>query len=238
MGSIAGVVSDSAVHKTLLAAVDAAGLVDALNTSAAAGSYTLFAPTDAAFAALPAGTVDCLLLPSNKDTLTDVLLYHVLNEAAAIEAADLPSTATNFTTLSGDKVLVDNVAPQLNDASTVTGADIMASNGIVHVVDAVLIPPGFMCTVVPSTIVEIVAGSPVHPILEDRLSFSGLSDVLLGEGKFTLFAPTDSAFAGLPLVLLNKLAAADTSQWLPLLTEVLKVHVLAVTDAVVRSSDL
>merc|ERR1719253_1402132 len=148
--TIAGIVTASPDHTTLLAAVVAADLADTLNSSAAAGSYTLFAPTDAAFAALPAGALDCLLLPSNKDTLTDVLLYHVLNEAAAIEAADLPSTATNFTTLSGDKVLVDNVAPQLNDASTVTGADIMASNGIVHVVDAVLIPPGFECTV-PTT---------------------------------------------------------------------------------------
>merc|ERR1719253_2289479 len=148
--TIAGIVTASPDHTTLLAAVVAADLADTLSSAAATGSYTLFAPTDAAFAALPAGTVDCLLLPSNKDTLTDVLLYHVLNEAAAIEAADLPSTATNFTTLSGDKVLVDNVAPQLNDASTVTGADIMASNGIVHVVDAVLIPPGFECPV-PTT---------------------------------------------------------------------------------------
>merc|ERR1719253_132806 len=173
--TIAGIVTASPDHTTLLAAVVAADLADTLSSAAATGSYTLFAPTDAAFAALPAGALDCLLLPSNKDTLTDVLLYHVLNEAAAIEAADLPSTATNFTTLSGDKVLVDNVAPQLNDASTVTGADIMASNGIVHVVDAVLIPPGFECTV-PPTIAGIVTASPDHTTLLAAVVAADLAD--------------------------------------------------------------
>merc|ERR1719287_11392 len=156
--SIAGIVTDSSNHTTLLAAVQAADLASTLSDPAASGNYTLFAPTDAAFAALPEGALECLLLPANKDLLTDVLKYHLLNEADAIKAVGLPATPTNFTTMSGDELLVDNVAPELNDDSTVTTADLMASNGIVHVVDAVLLFPDYKCTV-PATVLKVKAST-------------------------------------------------------------------------------
>ena len=121
--------------KTLVAAVQAAGLVDALKGE---GPLTVFAPTDEAFAKLPAGTVESLLMPENKDKLIAVLTYHVVaGKVSAAEVASLTSAKTvNGRALSIDtrdgKVMVDN--------ARVTATDIMASNGIIHVIDTVVIP--------------------------------------------------------------------------------------------------
>jgi uncharacterized surface protein with fasciclin (FAS1) repeats len=121
--------------KTLVAAVQAAGLVDALK---AEGPLTVFAPTDEAFAKLPAGTVESLLLPENKDKLIAVLTYHVVpGKVTAGEVVNLSSAKTvNGRALSirtsDGKVMVDN--------AQVTATDIMASNGIIHVIDTVVIP--------------------------------------------------------------------------------------------------
>jgi uncharacterized surface protein with fasciclin (FAS1) repeats len=139
--------SQSADHTTLVAAVKAAGLVDTLNS---AGPFTVFAPTNAAFAALPAGTFDNLLKPENKAQLTQVLTYHVV--AGKVTAAQLMAkikagggTAT-LTTVEGEPLMASIVGGKvvLTDAkggkSTVTIADVPQSNGVVHVVDAVLMP--------------------------------------------------------------------------------------------------
>jgi uncharacterized surface protein with fasciclin (FAS1) repeats len=139
--------SKSADHTTLVAAVKAAGLAETLS---GAGPFTVFAPTNAAFAKLPAGTVDGLLKPAAKADLAKVLTYHVVpgtmtaeNIAAAIKAGN--GTAT-LTTVQGDKLTAtaSGATVTLTDAkggkSTVTQADVMQSNGVVHVIDTVLMP--------------------------------------------------------------------------------------------------
>jgi uncharacterized surface protein with fasciclin (FAS1) repeats len=120
---------------TLVAAVTAAGLADTLKSP---GPFTVFAPTDAAFAKLPAGTVDMLLKPENQAMLQSVLKYHVL--AGRVPAAEVV-TLTSATTVEGGKVTiaVSGGKVKVNDANVVA-TDIAASNGLIHVIDAVLIP--------------------------------------------------------------------------------------------------
>lgn len=133
--TIVEVASANGSFNTLVAAVQAAGLAETLSGE---GPYTVFAPTDEAFAALPEGVLDQLLLPENKDTLTQILTYHVIPAAvpaaqvetgtvATVEGSDLNVTA------SGDTVTVND--------TTVVQADVMASNGVIHVIDSVLLPP-------------------------------------------------------------------------------------------------
>jgi uncharacterized surface protein with fasciclin (FAS1) repeats len=122
-------------HTTLVAAVTAAGLVETLSGT---GPFTIFAPTNAAFAALPAGTVDNLLKPESKEQLTGVLTYHVVS--GNVMAADL-SDGQVVKTLNGQdlKVSIKDGKVMINGA-TVTAADLAGSNGVVHVIDAVLLP--------------------------------------------------------------------------------------------------
>lgn len=122
-------------HTTLVAAVTAAGLVETLSGT---GPFTIFAPTNAAFAALPAGTVDGLLKPESKDALTGILTYHVV--AGNVMAADLTDGQV-VKTLNGQdlKVSIKDGKVMINGAN-VTAADLKGSNGVVHVVDAVLMP--------------------------------------------------------------------------------------------------
>ncbi len=122
-------------HTTLVAAVTAAGLVETLK---GAGPFTVFAPTNAAFAALPAGTVDGLLKPESKDALIKILTYHVV--AGAVKAADLKD-GQKVKTLQGEEltVAIKDGKVTINGAS-VTAADLAGSNGVVHVIDAVLMP--------------------------------------------------------------------------------------------------
>lgn len=121
--------------KTLAAALGAADLVGALKGD---GPFTVFAPTDAAFAKLPAGTIDMLLKPENKDKLTDILTYHVV--AAKVPAATAV-TLDKAEALNGKTIMLTRRggALYLNDSKVVT-TDIMTSNGIIHVIDTVLIP--------------------------------------------------------------------------------------------------
>ncbi len=122
-------------HTTLVAAVTAAGLVETLSGT---GPFTVFAPTNAAFAALPAGTVDNLLKPESKDKLTSILTYHVVS--GNVMAAGL-SDGQVVKTLNGQdlKVSIKDGKVMINGA-TVTAADLVGSNGVVHVVDGVLLP--------------------------------------------------------------------------------------------------
>jgi|TARA_B110000967_G_scaffold188049_1_gene210503 uncharacterized surface protein with fasciclin (FAS1) repeats len=120
---------------TLAAALEAAGLIDALKGD---GPFTVFAPTDDAFAALPAGTVEMLLMPENKDKLVDILTYHVL--AGQVMAADIAGKVTSVEMLNGGKATVDaQNGVKINEANVVA-ADVMASNGVIHVIDAVIMP--------------------------------------------------------------------------------------------------
>jgi uncharacterized surface protein with fasciclin (FAS1) repeats len=138
---------NSADHTTLVAAVQAAGLVDTL---ASAGPFTVFAPTNDAFAALPAGTVDTLLKPENKETLVKILTCHVV--AANALAADVTKMAADgggmftLTTVGGCEftAMVADGKVQIKDGTggiaTVTIADVKQSNGVIHVIDRVLLP--------------------------------------------------------------------------------------------------
>jgi uncharacterized surface protein with fasciclin (FAS1) repeats len=136
-GDIVAVASANPDFSTLVAAVTAAGLVETLQGP---GPFTVFAPTNDAFAALPAGLVDKLLLPENKDTLVKILTYHVVSGkvmAADVKAGDVPSVEGSAIT-----VTVDGGTVKLNDSATVTATDVEASNGVIHVIDAVILPPG------------------------------------------------------------------------------------------------
>ena len=138
---------NSADHTTLVAAVKAAGLVDALS---GAGPFTVFAPTNEAFAALPAGTVDTLLKPENKAMLVKVLEAHVV--AGSLTTADIMAMAKkhggmyNMSTLSGDALTAEvkghslYIIDESGHASKVTISDVIQSNGVIQVVDAVLVP--------------------------------------------------------------------------------------------------
>lgn len=127
---------DSGDFETLLSAAEAAGLAEVLS---GAGPYTLFAPADGAFAALPEGTLDELLIEENRDRLTAILTYHVVpTEAMAADLAD----GQELETVNGEilEVSIDGDTVMVGDA-TVTRADIAASNGVIHVIDSVLMPP-------------------------------------------------------------------------------------------------
>ena len=120
---------------TLVAAVQAAGLVDTLKSD---GPFTVFAPTNDAFAALPEGTVETLLLPENNDQLVAILTYHVV--PGAVTSDQLAGQRLSVTTVQGSDVHVDGTDGVMVDNATVTAADIMASNGVIHVIDSVILP--------------------------------------------------------------------------------------------------
>lgn len=119
---------------TLVAAVQAAGLVDTLKGE---GPFTVFAPTDAAFAALPAGTVEDLLKPENKDKLTAILTYHVV--PGKVMSTDL-SEGLMAATVQGGEVTITLEGGAKVDGAMISAADIEASNGVIHVIDAVILP--------------------------------------------------------------------------------------------------
>ena len=120
---------------TLVAAVQAAGLVDTLKSK---GPFTVFAPTDAAFAALPAGTVENLLKPENKDQLIAVLTYHVI--PGKVMSGDIAGKSLEVKTVQGSMVDVNATDGVMVDGATVVAADIEASNGVIHVIDQVILP--------------------------------------------------------------------------------------------------
>lgn len=122
---------------TLVAAVTAAGLVDTLKS---VGPFTVFAPSDAAFAALPTGTVQELVKPENKDKLTAILLLHVL--PGAIKSADIAGKKIDVVTAGGAIVHVDATNGVIVEGAKVETADIACSNGVIHVVDTVILPKG------------------------------------------------------------------------------------------------
>jgi uncharacterized surface protein with fasciclin (FAS1) repeats len=120
---------------TLVAAVKAAGLVETLKGE---GPFTVFAPTDDAFKALPAGTLDDLLKPENKDKLVAILTYHVV--PGKVLSGDLKGKKTEAKTVQGTAVTVDATTGVKVDGANVIQADIMATNGVIHVIDAVILP--------------------------------------------------------------------------------------------------
>ena len=203
--------------KTLAAALQAAGLVDTLK---GAGPFTVFAPTDEAFAKLPAGTVEALL--KDPKALGDILKYHVV--AGKVMASDVVKLTSADTllgkpvtiTVNGDKVMI-------GDANVVK-ADIETSNGVIHVIDTVLLPPAVdsMSQAPTMDIVDTAIAAGNFKTLAAALKAAGLVDALKGAGPFTVFAPTDDAFAALPKNTLEALLKDPKK-----LGDILKYHVVA-----------
>ncbi|MBL6866029.1 MAG: fasciclin domain-containing protein [Flavobacteriales bacterium] len=214
--SVVDIIVNSEVHTVLEDAVVAAGLVDALSGE---GPFTVFAPTDDAFtvllAALGFTAEELLAYPG----LTDVLLYHVVGAQAL--STDL-SDGQEITTLLDEDVLVTITADGvfINQAQVIV-ADLEADNGVVHVIDAVLVPE---MEELPETVVDIIVESEVHTLLELAVGAAGLVDALSGEGPFTVFAPTDDAVVALTEALG---ITADDLLALPNLGEILQYHVVA-----------
>lgn len=194
--------------KTLVAAVKAAGLVDTLKGK---GPFTVFAPTDDAFGKLPAGTVDALLKPENKHKLTAILTHHVVS--GSVMAADV-TKLKEATTVFGQKVTIDTAKGVKVGAATVTATDIACTNGVIHVIDSVLIP---------QDIVEIASADSRFKTLVAALKAGELVDALKGNGPLTVFAPTDEAFAKLPKGTLEMLLKPENKAKLQ---GILKFHVV------------
>jgi transforming growth factor-beta-induced protein len=215
---------------TLATALEATGLVDTLKGP---GPFTVFAPTDAAFAKLPAGTLDSLL--ANPDQLRAVLTYHVV--AGRVTAADVVKLHS-ATTVQGEDVAISTSGSsvRINNA-TVTTADIMASNGVIHVIDTVILPPSMSAQApAPSAAADIVdtaVAAGQFTTLATALDAAGLIDTLKGPGPFTVFAPTDTAFAKLPAGTLDSLLANPDA-----LRTVLTYHVVAGADTAAAVSQL
>jgi uncharacterized surface protein with fasciclin (FAS1) repeats len=201
----------------LVEAVTAAGLTTTLTGP---GPFTVFAPTNDAFAALltELGITKAALL-ADKPLLTSVLTYHVL--PAKVLKADVPA-GKPITTVQGASFQVDAVSGNLvitdgrNRKSTITATDIVAGNGVVHVIDKVILPP--------TTVVGVAQGNPQFSILVEAVTAAGLGSTLSGAGPYTVFAPTNDAFAALLTELGITKAALLADK--PLLTAVLTYHVL------------
>ncbi|HYO87243.1 MAG TPA: fasciclin domain-containing protein [Candidatus Limnocylindrales bacterium] len=207
--------------ETLVAALTAADLVGALSGD---GPFTVFAPTDDAFAALPAGTVDALL--ADIPALTSVLTYHVA--PGKFMAADVVALS-EIGTLEGSPISIEvtDTGVVLNGSVNVIITDIEASNGVIHVIDAVLLPPSMMpeesedMTVDPSSITGIAVANGSFTTLVAALQAAGLDSVLAKSGSYTVLAPTDAAFAALPAGTVEALL-----EDIPALTNILLYHVV------------
>jgi uncharacterized surface protein with fasciclin (FAS1) repeats len=196
---------------TLAAALAAGELVDALQGE---GPFTVFAPTDAAFAALPEGTLESLLEEENKGLLQAILTYHVVPGAvAAKQVVELDFAGT----LNGQRVdIVSSREGVSVDGARVTMTDILCSNGIIHVIDAVILPS-------TDDLVATAVGAEAFPTLVAAVQAAGLVEALQGEGPFTVFAPTEEAFAALPEGTLESLLLPENIETLQ---AILKLHVV------------
>lgn len=213
---IVGLAQNAGGFSTLLAAAKAAGLVDALKSE---GPLTVFAPNDAAFAKLPKGTVESLLLPENKDKLTAILTYHVVPgrfDAKHVVAQE------RLATLLGQDLAIDASEDGVSVAGArVIATDLMASNGIVHVIDSVMLPK---TAADANDIVTTAANAGNFTTLLAACKAAGLADTLSGEGPFTVLAPTDEAFAKLPKGTVQSLLLPENKAKL---VSILKLHVIA-----------
>ena len=216
------------IHDSLVAALDRA---DLLVTLSGDGPFTVFAPTDDAFTA--AGIdLDSFNTDDEIATLVDILTYHVL--AGAVNSSQVTDGMT-ATMLNGDDVTfsVTDGTVMIGDA-TVTTADVMASNGIIHVIDMVLMPPSDLVD-----IPTVAQGTGIHDSLVAAVVQAELLTTLQGDGPFTVFAPTDDAFTAAGI----DLAALDTDEGKATLTDILLYHVVsgsvassALTDGMIATA--
>ena len=214
MGSIVDIAVADGRFETLVAAVQAAGLAETLSGE---GPFTVFAPTDDAFDKLPEGTVEGLL--EDIPALTDILLYHVVEGTVLAEdVSELFKAETLLEESVSIRVQEGNV--YINDAMVII-TDIMADNGVIHVIDTVLLPPAEDAEPT-STIVDIAVSDDRFGTLVTALSAAELVETLSGDGPFTVFAPTNAAFDALPEGTLDALLAD-----IPALTNILRYHVVS-----------
>ena len=214
---------------TLVTAVQAAGLVDALKGE---GPFTVFAPTDDAFAALPEGTVESLLKAENLEQLKSILLYHVVE--GKVMAADVAGLSSAPTLLGKDlAVKMDMGSVYINEAKVIL-TDIETSNGVIHVIDSVLLPPADMLDIVDTAVAD-----GRFTTLVAAVQAAGLVDTLKGEGPFTVFAPTDEAFAKLPAGTIDTLLKPENIEQLKniLLYHVVSGRVMAADVVTLTSAD-
>lgn len=196
---------------TLVAAVKAAGLVDTLSGK---GPFTVFAPTNEAFAKLPKGTVESLLKPENRGKLQAILTYHVV---AGNQPASSVVNATNFTTVNGQRVNVTVDANGVKVAgASVVATDVKASNGVIHVIDRVILPSD-------KNIVETAQSAGSFGTLLAAAKAAGLVDALTAKGPITVLAPSDDAFAKLPAGTVQSLLRPENREQLK---QVLLYHVI------------
>lgn len=219
--NIVEIAIDDGRFTTLVAALQEADLVDDLEGE---GPFTVFAPTDDAFAALPAGTVDALLQPANRDALIDILTYHVFDgEVMAADAVALAGSSVAMLNGTEMKIDVDGGFVVLNlggnREAVVTITDIEAANGVIHVIDTVLDPNDGR-----KNVVETAVGAGDFTTLVAALQAAELDDDLSGAGPFTVFAPTDDAFGLLPAGTVATLLEPANKN---LLIDILTYHVIA-----------
>ena len=213
--TVVDIVVNSPDHNTLETAVIAAELADDLSGT---GPFTVFAPTDAAFAAIDPTTLNALLADPTGDLAT-ILSHHVV-----VGVAD---SGTIMNGQSIGNLIAQNLTFSTAGGLTINGAnitvtDLRAENGVVHVIDAVMLPEA-MKTRINGTIMDVVSTSPVHTTLNSLLETAGLDAALSGDGPFTLFAPTDAAIAALPSDVVDALLADPSGA----LTDVLLFHAVS-----------
>lgn len=198
---------------TLVAAVKAAGLVDTLKGK---GPFTVLAPTDEAFKKLPKGTVETLLKPENLKKLQAILTYHVV--PGAVMASDVVKLSS-AKTVQGDNVSIKVVdgSVWINGAKVVK-TDIKCKNGVIHVIDSVILPPE------KADIVDTAVSAGKFSTLVAAVKAAGLVETLKGEGPFTVFAPTDEAFAKIPAATIQDLLKPENKAKL---ASILTYHVVS-----------
>ena len=210
---VLGVAAEAGEFRTLLNAIVAADLFDDLRED---GPFTVFAPTDEAFAKIPAADLAALLKPANRDALKKLLTLHVVPGRLT---ADALISHGSPRTLNGAKLTVaaNRHGLAINEA-TVIKADIPCRNGLIHVIDRVLMPSAS-----PTDLLGLASSSKSFGTLVAAIKAAGLEDALRGDGPFTILAPTDEAFAKIPKEQLEALLQpANRGK----LTEILKFHVI------------
>lgn len=202
---------DAGSFKTLAAALAAADLVDAVKGP---GPFTVFAPTDEAFAKLPKGTVETLLKPENKAKLAAILTYHVV--PGKVMAKDV-ITVKGAKSLNGQRIDVKvDGSKVMVDGANVVKTDIACSNGVIHVIDTVILPAD-------ANIPAVADKAGAFKTLLAAAKAAGLVDALSGNKDLTVFAPTDEAFAKLPKGTVEGLLKPENKDKL---AAILKYHVV------------